>query len=112
MRTTLELDDDLVNTANGFGAPQGSTLGRVISDLAAPGRWRSSTPKYPMVRVWYRVPALQGRFELVTDCGTRNEHCTSRRERSAGTLSILTHVHYNRPPLVESQPKIRLRLAR
>ncbi|MDR3717850.1 MAG: type II toxin-antitoxin system VapB family antitoxin [Bryobacteraceae bacterium] len=34
MRTTLELDDDLVATARQLARQQGVTLGRVISELA------------------------------------------------------------------------------
>ena len=34
MRTTLEIDDDLVATAKQLAKKQGTTLGRVISDLA------------------------------------------------------------------------------
>jgi hypothetical protein len=34
MRTTLELDDDLVTTAKQLARQQGVTLGRVISELA------------------------------------------------------------------------------
>ncbi len=34
MRTTLELDDDLVTTARQLARQQGVTLGRVISELA------------------------------------------------------------------------------
>ena len=34
MRTTLDLDDDLVNTAKHLARQQGVTLGQVISELA------------------------------------------------------------------------------
>ena len=34
MRTTLELDDDLLATASQLARQQGVTLGQVISDLA------------------------------------------------------------------------------
>jgi predicted transcriptional regulator len=34
MRTTLELDDDLVSAAKHLARQQGATLGRVISELA------------------------------------------------------------------------------
>ena len=34
MRTTLELDDDLVTTAKEMARQQGATLGQVISELA------------------------------------------------------------------------------
>jgi len=34
MRTTLELDDDLLGAARQLARRQGATLGRVVSDLA------------------------------------------------------------------------------
>jgi hypothetical protein len=46
MRTTLELDDDLVNTAKDLARQQGSTLGRVISDLALQSLAAQAPPKY------------------------------------------------------------------
>ena len=48
MRTTLDLDDDLVNAARHLARQQGVTIGRVISELArqslaakAPGQVRN-----------------------------------------------------------------------
>ena len=53
MRTTLELDDDLVSTAKQLARQQGVTLGQVISELArkslaakAPRRVRNGVPLF------------------------------------------------------------------
>jgi len=63
MRTTLELDDDLVNTAKDLARQQGSTLGRVISDLALQSLAAQAPPKYRNgFAFWYRVPALPGQI--------------------------------------------------
>jgi len=58
MRTTLELDDDLVTAAKDLAKEQGTTLGRVISDLA----WKSLTEKKPgRVRNGFRLlPTIPG----------------------------------------------------
>jgi hypothetical protein len=45
MRTTLELDDDLVSEAKQLARKQGVSLGRVISDLAMQSL-TSDPPKY------------------------------------------------------------------
>ena len=44
MRTTLELDDDLLTTAKHLARQRGVTLGRVISELAR----QSLTAKTPL----------------------------------------------------------------
>jgi len=43
MRTTLELDDDLLTTAKELAQKKGVSLGRVISELA----WQSLATKAP-----------------------------------------------------------------
>ena len=45
MRTTLELDDDLVTTARQLARQQGVTLGRVISKLVRQSLPASMPPK-------------------------------------------------------------------
>ncbi len=45
MRTTLELDDDLVTTAKHMARQQGVTLGEVISELARKSLSASAPPK-------------------------------------------------------------------
>ena len=52
MRTTLELDDDLVSTAKQLARQQGATLGRVISDLALQSLAAKAPPKF---RNWFRL---------------------------------------------------------
>ena len=44
MRTTLELDDDLLTTAKELAQKKGVSLGRVISELA----WQSLATKAPL----------------------------------------------------------------
>jgi hypothetical protein len=45
MRTTLELDDDLLATAKQLARQQGATLGEVISELARKSLSASAPPK-------------------------------------------------------------------
>lgn len=42
MRTTLDVDDDILQTAKELAAAQGSTAGKVLSDLARRGLARST----------------------------------------------------------------------
>jgi hypothetical protein len=44
MRTTLELDDDLLTTAKELAQKKGVSLGRVISELA----WQSLATRAPL----------------------------------------------------------------
>ena len=46
MRTTLELDDDLVREAKALARQQGVSLGHVISDLAMQSLTAAGPPKY------------------------------------------------------------------
>jgi hypothetical protein len=46
MRTTLELDDDLLGAARQLAQKRGVTLGRVISDLAHQSLAAEKPPKY------------------------------------------------------------------
>ena len=61
MRTTLELDDDLLVLARRLAEQQGSTLGRVISDLARKGlepkeapRMKNGVPLFPLKKTGKR----------------------------------------------------------
>jgi hypothetical protein len=45
MRTTLELDDDLLSTARHLARQQGVTLGQVISELARQSLAATAPPK-------------------------------------------------------------------
>jgi hypothetical protein len=54
MRTTLDIDDDLLQAAKELAAVKGQTAGRVVSDLIrqalrspAPGRARNGVPLLP-----------------------------------------------------------------
>jgi hypothetical protein len=46
MRTTLELDDDLVREAKNLAKQQGVSLGTVISDLARKSLPATARPKF------------------------------------------------------------------
>lgn len=58
MRTTLEIDDDVLQAAKEIAASQGSTAGKVLSDLARRGLTPSPRAK---VRVRNGVPLLPSR---------------------------------------------------
>ncbi len=45
MRTTLDLDDDILQAAKELAAAQGSTAGKVLSDLARRGLARLGVPE-------------------------------------------------------------------
>lgn len=54
MRTTLDIDDDLMQAAKELAATHGTTAGRVVSDLmrralepGRPGRVRNGVPVLP-----------------------------------------------------------------
>jgi hypothetical protein len=57
MRTTLDLDDDILNAAKELAVARGTTAGRVISDLARRGLAQSS----PSGAVRNGVPLLPPR---------------------------------------------------
>jgi hypothetical protein len=57
MRTTLDIDDDVLQAAKEIAVTQGSTAGRVLSDLARKGL----APSRPKVRVRNGVPLLGAR---------------------------------------------------
>jgi anti-sigma factor RsiW len=70
MRTTLDLDDDVLQAAKELAAARGSTAGKIVSELArkglaspAPRRLRNGVPLLP------RRPAGQPRptMKLVND---------------------------------------------
>ncbi|MBV8817471.1 MAG: hypothetical protein JO022_03885 [Acidobacteriaceae bacterium] len=57
MRTTLELDEELITAAKGLAAQQGVSLGRVISNLALQSLRPQSPPKVRNgIRVFEREP--------------------------------------------------------
>lgn len=66
MRTTLDIEDDVLSAARELAQRQGLTAGKVLSDLArrgltAPARGRK---KHSALRSG--VPVLQSRGEIVT----------------------------------------------
>lgn len=61
MRTTLELDDDLVRAAKELAARQGRSLGAVISELAQRGLTPARVEAdgdVPVIRVPAGTPAI------------------------------------------------------
>jgi hypothetical protein len=57
MRTTLDIDDDVLQAAKEIAASHGSTMGKIISDLARKGL----APPKQKVRVRNGVPLLPPR---------------------------------------------------
>jgi hypothetical protein len=55
MRTTLDIDDDILQAAKEIAATEGRTAGKVLSELARKGL----TPVRQKVRVRNGVPLLQ-----------------------------------------------------
>ncbi len=55
MRTTLDIDDDILQAAKEIAATEGRTAGKVLSELARKGL----TPLRQKVRVRNGVPLLQ-----------------------------------------------------
>jgi hypothetical protein len=64
MRTTLDIDEDILESAKELAAKRGTTAGRVLSELAR----RALAPKERSARIRNGVPLLprQGRVRLVT----------------------------------------------
>jgi hypothetical protein len=54
MRTTVDIDEDILRTAKTLAAEKGQTMGRVLSDLAR----RGLTPSPTETRVRNGVPLL------------------------------------------------------
>lgn len=66
MRTTLDIEDDVLQAAKELAQREGTTAGRIISVLARLGLSapRSNTPSSPKMRG--DVPLLPSRGEVVT----------------------------------------------
>ncbi len=64
MRTTLDIDDDVLETAKELAARRGTTAGRVISDLVR----TALTPRAQSAKKRHGVPVLpvRKRARLVT----------------------------------------------
>jgi hypothetical protein len=59
VRTTLDIDDDVLQAAKEIAVTQGSTAGKVLSELAR----RGLAPSRPKVRVRNGVPLLGARSQ-------------------------------------------------
>ena len=64
MRTTLDIEDDVLQAAKELAQRQGGTAGQVISDLARRGLSSPATKRRPGLRGG--VPVLPSRGEIVT----------------------------------------------
>jgi len=60
MRTTLEIDDDVLSAAKELAAAQKTTAGKVISDLARKALIGSSTEERPEYRNGFRLMPRTG----------------------------------------------------
>lgn len=61
MRTTLELDDDVVNAARDLAREEGKSIGTVVSDLARRGLMPARVDydgKRPVIRAPVGAPAI------------------------------------------------------
>ena len=66
MRTTLEIDDDILQAAKELAQQEGRTAGSVISELARHGLSTPSTKPKAHQRARNGVPLLPSRGEIVT----------------------------------------------
>ncbi len=66
MRTTLDIDDDVLQAAKELAAQEGSTAGRVISVLARRGLIAPEKTTEPLQSMRGNVPLLPSRGEVVT----------------------------------------------
>ena len=64
MRTTLDIEDDVLQAAKELAQRNGGTAGQVISDLARRGLSAPTTKRRPGLRGG--VPVLPSRGEIVT----------------------------------------------
>jgi hypothetical protein len=71
MRTTLDIDDDVLQAAREIAATTSRSIGKVVSDLAR----RGLTPTRPKVRIRNGVPLLgpRGPGDPVLTMGFINE---------------------------------------
>jgi hypothetical protein len=67
MRTTVDIDDDILLAAKELARQQGTSAGRVLSELARRGLASGSTSRsQPEGRVRHGIPVLRSRGEVVT----------------------------------------------
>ena len=65
MRTTLDIEDDVLQAAKELARRDGRTAGEVVSELARRGL-ASATPPEARSRIRRGVPVLASRGEIVT----------------------------------------------
>ena len=66
MRTTLNIEDDVLFAAKELARQQGTTAGKVLSQLARQGLRSPNTPPRNNGKVRHGVPTLPSRGEVVT----------------------------------------------
>ena len=66
MRTTLDIEDDVLQAAKELAQRDGTTAGRVISDLARRGLASGSDKVRPRTKLRNGVPVLPRRDEIIT----------------------------------------------
>jgi hypothetical protein len=66
MRTTLDIEDDILQAAKELASREGGTAGQVISQLARRGLAAASTRPQKHVATRGGVPLLPSRGEVVT----------------------------------------------
>jgi hypothetical protein len=66
MRTTLDIEDDVLQAAKELAKIEGATAGKVISRLARNGLAQPSSDKKQATRYRNGVPLLPSRGEIIT----------------------------------------------
>ena len=66
MRTTLDIEDDVLTAAKELAQREGSTAGKVLSDLARRGLAAPAQKRRSRSAVRAGVPVMPSRGELVT----------------------------------------------
>ena len=101
MRTSLDIDDDVLQAAKELARAEKKTAGQVLSELARKGLTQATpgfaedaaAPPYVMKNGWY---VLTGREDVVV---TRDWSIASSRRRTRNTLAgraDTSHADYNR----------------
>jgi hypothetical protein len=66
MRTTLDIEDDVLQAAKELAARQGSTAGRVLSILARRGLASQTSHPQTLEKTRGGVPVIPSRGEIIT----------------------------------------------
>ena len=67
MRTTLDIEDDVLEAAKELAAREGSTAGRVLSALARKGLTARGEPGEERWHLVNGVPVVRSRGDVITD---------------------------------------------